>query len=91
MALKAAATDATSGLQHLHLRPQSAHMQDAADLITTTIEQQESTELSVPERKQPTDSKQPMMGTLRPALKDVQQGDVTLSMSFGECTLASTS
>lgn len=68
----------------LRLRPRSAQPhEESEDLITTTIEQQESTELCVPERKQPSESKQAAMGTLRPPVKELQQGDVTLSISFG--------
>lgn len=84
MALKSADKDASSDLQMLRLRPRSAQPhEESEDLITTTIEQQESTELCVPERKQPSESKQAAMGTLRPPVKELQQGDVTLSISFG--------
>lgn len=84
LALKSADKDASSDLQMLRLRPRSAQPhEESEDLITTTIEQQESTELCVPERKQPSESKQAAMGTLRPPVKELQQGDVTLSISFG--------
>lgn len=92
LALKAAGADeASSGLQQLRLRPKSVRTQDGGELITTTIEQQESSELSVLERKQPVphDVQKPAnasSGTLRPAPKELQPGDVTLSISFGGCS-----
>jgi hypothetical protein len=91
IALKAAAADAdpssstiSSGLQQLRLRPQQ--QQDSEDLITTTIEQHESTELSTAQRRQASTLQTSATGTLRTAPKEVQPGDITLSISFGGCS-----
>lgn len=91
IALKAAASDEdpsssniSSGLQQLRLRPQQ---QDSEDLITTTIEQQESTDLSTAQRRQASTLQTSATGTLRTAQKEVQPGDITLSISFGGCSI----
>jgi len=74
-------TDIT--LQHLHLQRQGSQ-QGSEDLIATTIEPQESAELSTADRSRSKQQQASTAGTLRPALQEVQAGDVTLSISFGE-------
>lgn len=90
IALKSAAADSTRGpkiiassLQQLRLQPQQ---QDVEDLTVTAIEQQDSTEHSSPNAKEKASMLQASSksGTLRTPAQDLQAGDVTLSVSFGE-------
>jgi hypothetical protein len=87
----AADTDADSSIPFLpsHQQrlpgPQRGRHNDPDDFISTTIEQQDSADLSTAERgRQPAQQQGSAAGMLRPPPQDVQPGDVTLSISFGE-------
>jgi hypothetical protein len=89
-ALKSAAADSTGGpkgiagsLQQLRLQPRQ---QDAEDLTVTAVEQQDSAGHSGPHHKEQASTLQAgsKAGTLRAPPQDLQAGDVTLSVSFGE-------